>query len=1326
MRKRNQNRSKGSQFSPRSNELPGMSPTEVVLKHAAASAPTEKRSKGSQFSPRSNELPGMSPTEVVLKHAAASAPTGKALQDFAVNMQAAARVSNGLALQSALIDGFVPPDKVISELLRFGSMTPKEVMYLDVAGLKNQTEQLKGKSAKLKETGETKSFEDKLAQMNEIRTSKLSKETIRNLPEFVKYQNDLQNVTQKKVDLLFLEDFTTATDELLRELSKVTKMKSDSDNSKIDYDTAALISIKQKLIAVETGAKDFQTNVNNVKNLGNLGKGGTALAPLINEREIRDKLKHDPLPSIGNPDIKNNIETFKDIIDLFNVGFPVEKIVEFAANRLSKQLPKAQHTDGFPHGLADMKKMSDDLPRVVPKSASEVAKGLLPLNRFEEKVEKVEDELQKIGDVHLKAAETVATSKNGTTEQAAKESIRNAKLTDFETCHKHLESASFNSSKTDFNDIFSKINSLDDIVNKLGSFGSVDGVKDLSILKAAVTFKGTDDASKAAETPGMVTNLKITPQLNSTISTLDGLQKQLEPLSKLVPFANNITAGLQDIQTYQTELANSGYAAFYDCLHEIGEDGELVKSMVDVIKQFRNDPNAPIFAELQNLLDIVQNAQGVLEPARQAGTGIKGNTDADATALKTALPDAQQVAHNITRASQGIDQMVLAGGKKSELEALKKMVGGISKQVSAVLSSDTTSAAHLVVLDALQTSLNGIWHGIGKVETALRRANLTDGLSTYSSALRAASKIPSIDFNARKIRETLESLVQRNAYLKTSLDPILRSLGKLEPLDLNFANYKFSEAIASCKALDNFHVKHAKAVSNSSRDAQYIQNHLNLINRTQLPLTITVMASTSSLMQYIIGGLSLLVAILFGSALLFLSKWKKWCCFAPTIYNYINGTFKYVMERNVELTEIEKAQVKKLTSLVHDALNAVHKKIEERGLSPVGHGIEILRALNEGQTTQTAVGNANEIRYSTIPCRADTMVNIAGCGLDNVFIHANEMFIDKRMHIMAMAPTKNSVHKFLLMIKKHQVKLVVQLCSFWEDKKEKCLEYFDVKLEETKSWPSKKPRVEVKAVSLNEKVSGFSVDKEKYGLYSIEVMDKLANTKFTFKVLKYTGWTDMGVPNSEVPALEICDFMDSPDYRNSPVLVHCAAGVGRTGTLLSIKNGLYQLQQNNSLKFTSIAEATRNARMKTLQTESQYFYMMKAICKRRMDQLHIAYFDGYEQICYFLNKKYIREVKSGSKDKKKKKKPKNKEKCDISEYGHYMNKKIKANDKRDLALYVKQQENLFTKVFKPKADEWLYTGSQDMKNVVESDLNTPNTASKSGLNTPNTASKSAN
>lgn len=147
--------------------------------------------------------------------------------------------------------------------------------------------------------------------------------------------------------------------------------------------------------------------------------------------------------------------------------------------------------------------------------------------------------------------------------------------------------------------------------------------------------------------------------------------------------------------------------------------------------------------------------------------------------------------------------------------------------------------------------------------------------------------------------------------------------------------------------------------------------------------------------------------------------------------------------------------------------------------------------------------------------------------------------------ILTQAPMQNTISDFLSMVHQMQVKLIVCLAPSTEESED----YLN------NSIPNKKYRV-----------NSTKTKEKRIGKLDIEIWHsvlRINNSSFEFDVLRVMNWLDKTMPD---PISDLIDLLFDIEamYSSGPLLIHCLAGVGRTGVMAfgwrlleNIRSGLH-------------------------------------------------------------------------------------------------------------------------------------------------------------------------
>ncbi|XP_065345287.1 uncharacterized protein LOC135942876 [Cloeon dipterum] len=244
---------------------------------------------------------------------------------------------------------------------------------------------------------------------------------------------------------------------------------------------------------------------------------------------------------------------------------------------------------------------------------------------------------------------------------------------------------------------------------------------------------------------------------------------------------------------------------------------------------------------------------------------------------------------------------------------------------------------------------------------------------------------------------------------------------------------------------------------------------------------------------------------------------------------------------------------------------------------------EEFKKFPRGQTQPWEVGtkpeNTKKNRYNDLSAYDSSRVKLDLLPGDEHSDYINANYVDgferPKTYIASQGPMASTVDDFWRMVWQEQVSLIVMLTNLTEDEKVKCEKY----------WPDADQ--EGKFGRLTVRNIGEEINADYVSRDLLVIREK---TKKIVQQLHYTNWPNHGVP---LYPQSIAIFMEKITHRNelAPILVHCSAGVGRTGTVILIDACLKMVRSRGQLDVVSIFSQMRKQRANLVDTLEQFEFV---------------------------------------------------------------------------------------------------------------------------------------
>ncbi|XP_026178722.1 receptor-type tyrosine-protein phosphatase C isoform X5 [Mastacembelus armatus] len=203
--------------------------------------------------------------------------------------------------------------------------------------------------------------------------------------------------------------------------------------------------------------------------------------------------------------------------------------------------------------------------------------------------------------------------------------------------------------------------------------------------------------------------------------------------------------------------------------------------------------------------------------------------------------------------------------------------------------------------------------------------------------------------------------------------------------------------------------------------------------------------------------------------------------------------------------------------------------------------------------------------------------------------YINASFIDgykeSKKYIAAQGPKDESVTDFWRMVWEQQSSIIVMVTRCEEGNRTKCAQY----------WPSPQRETEI----FEEFIVKLSSENHcpDYTIRHLSLTNKKEkNSEREVTHIQFMSWPDHGVPEDPHLLLKLRRRVNAfKNFFSGPIVIHCSAGVGRTGTYIGIDAMMECLEAEGRVDIYGYVVRLRRQRCLMVQVESQYILIHQAL-----------------------------------------------------------------------------------------------------------------------------------
>ncbi|XP_018397999.1 PREDICTED: LOW QUALITY PROTEIN: tyrosine-protein phosphatase non-receptor type 5-like [Cyphomyrmex costatus] len=228
-------------------------------------------------------------------------------------------------------------------------------------------------------------------------------------------------------------------------------------------------------------------------------------------------------------------------------------------------------------------------------------------------------------------------------------------------------------------------------------------------------------------------------------------------------------------------------------------------------------------------------------------------------------------------------------------------------------------------------------------------------------------------------------------------------------------------------------------------------------------------------------------------------------------------------------------------------------------------------------------GSGVKNRYSSVLPNLQTRVTLPGSSDDPLTGYINANYIrgydgENARYIATQGPLANTIADFWKMIWTEKVPAIVMITRLYEASKPKCEAYFPFDVNN---------RLQAGSFTV---IVNYIDTRNGYTVRTMEIRHE--GERRHLQHYWYDSWPDHAVPQT---ADALVSMAAEVNALPRPVVVHCSAGIGRTGCFIAIGIGMNQLIKDGNVDVLGILCQMRYDRGGMVQTAEQYEFIHRAL-----------------------------------------------------------------------------------------------------------------------------------